>query len=346
MPEPVPRNPMLDLLVSIVALWIACGFFLDAWAHGHVPVETFFTPYHGVFYAGMLVGVIVLLAFALAARARGYSWRNCMPRAYRIPLFGIPLFIAAGIADLIWHRLLGVEEGVDALLSPTHQALGLAIFFVSSGPILSSLQAAARLRTLRDYLPLIFALAAWIELIHFGTAYAFDPGAGMRNAPPPTAPFTPQYLTELSIGYYKLGMGVLIVIFQSTIVAGFALWAGSRFTLAPGALTLMYVLGNFAAAAAFTNDTPLLVTVLLMSVAAGVTGDAIVLRLRPSAARPKTYRLLGAAVPVAYFATYGIMTAIVQGVWWDWNVLLGAVIWAGVIGFGLSLLAPQLARRM
>jgi hypothetical protein len=49
-------------------------------------------------------------------------------------------------------------------------------------------------------------------------------------------------------------MGVLVVLFQSAIMAGFALFAGSRFALRPGALMLMYVLGNFAAAAALADS--------------------------------------------------------------------------------------------
>jgi hypothetical protein len=324
----------LDLLVSVCTLWVSCGFFLDAWAHGHVPVETFFTPYHGLFYSGMLALIVVLVVFGV--RHRGF------PKSYRYPMLGIPIFIAAGIGDLIWHHFLGVEEGVDALLSPTHQGLGLGIFFISAAPIMSALRRRTALRTLLDQLPLIFALATWLELLHFGTAYAFDPGAGRTNAPPAIAGFTPDYLTAVAIGYYKIGMGVLVVLFQSAIIAGFALFAGTRFPLRPGALTLMYLLGNFAAAAAFTNDTPLLATVLAMSFVAGAVGDAIVARLRPVPERPVAYRFLGAAVPACYFATYFIVTAIAEKVWWDWNVLLGAVIWAGVIGFALTLLsAPR-----
>jgi hypothetical protein len=106
-----------------------------------------------------------------------------------------------------------------------------------------------------------------------------------------------------------------------------------------GALTFMYLLGNFAAAAAFTNDTPLLGTVLAMSAVAGIVGDAIVTRMHPVPERIIPYRLLGTAVPAAYFATYFVITAAVDRLWWDWNVMLGAIIWAGVIGFGLTLLS-------
>src|SRR5579883_766692 len=327
------RPKPLDLLVSLCTLWVACGFFLDAWAHGHVPVETFFTPYHGVFYSGMLALAIVLAVF-----------RRRIPRTYRLALIGVPVFILSGIGDLVWHRLLGVEEGLDALLSPTHQGLGLGIFLLSSGPISSALNARAQLRTLADHLPLILSLATWIELIHFGTAYAFDPGAWRPDAPPPIRTYSPDYLTAVAMGYYKIGTGVLVVLFQSAIVAGFALFAGTRFLLPFGSMTLIYLLGNAAAAAAFTNDTPLLATVLIMSVAAGLTADVLIRRLRPRAENSTAYRLLGTVVPVAYFAAYFIVTALAGGVWWDWNVVLGATLWAGVIGFGLTLLAPPRAQ--
>jgi hypothetical protein len=324
------RNKSLDLLVSFCSLWSAIGFLLDTWAHGHEPVETFFTPYHAVAYSGIFAGAAVLAM---------YGARRAIPPIYRVPMLGIPLFILFGLGDLAWHALLGIEEGVDAVLSPTHLGLGIGILLIASAPILSALRNRDQLRTFADQVPLIFSLAAWLNLLHFGTAYAFDPGAGAINAPPPTAPFTPDYLTALSIGYYKLGTGVLIVIFQSLLMSGFALFAGSRFALRPGALTVMYLLGNVATAAAFTNQTALLSAVIAMSLAGGITGDFVVTRLHPVQERPIAYRLLGVCVPVAYFAAYFIVTGISERLWWDWNVVLGSVLWAGGIGFGLTLLS-------
>lgn len=325
------RNKTLDLLVSICALWSACGFLLDTWAHGHVPVETFFTPYHGVAYSGIFAGAAVLAIFGM---------RRAIPRSYLVPMLGIPLFMLSGVGDLLWHTLLGIEEGVDAVLSPTHMGLGVGILLISSAPIVSALKNRDQLRTFWDQLPLLFSLAAWLNLLHFGTAYAFDPGAGATNAPPPTSPFTSDYLTALSIGYYKLGTGVLIVIFQSFLMAGFALYAGARFALRPGALTLMYLLGNIPIAAAFTNATPLLPAVIAMSIAGGVFGDFVIGRFRPLANYSFAYHLLGAGVPACYFIAYFIVTGAADRLWWDWNVTLGSIIWAAGIGFGLSLLSP------
>ncbi len=335
-----PRSLALDYAVGICCVWISAGFFLDAWAHGHVPVESFFTPYHAVFYSGMLAVALVIAAYVMHSRALGYDWANTVPRPYRLALVGVPIFVFGGIADMLWHRLLGIEEGVDALLSPTHQILGLSIFFLSSGPIRSVLANRGRAATLARQAPLALGLATWLILAHFGTAYAFDPAAGRTNAPPPIVPFNSDYLTALSIGYYKIATGVLIVIFQSTLVAGFALWMVSRVRPAPGMLTLLYLMGNVPAAAAFTNQTPLLPVTLAQSFATGILADLLVFFYDPHPApgRVEAFRWFAVAVPMTYIGVYLLGMTIAERIWWDWNVALGSWIWSGVCGFALSLL--------
>jgi len=342
MQGPVPRSLAFDYAIGICSVWIAAGFFLDAWAHGHVPVETFFTPYHAVFYSGMLAGAISVAVFALRNRARGYGWRDSIPAAYRLPLLGIPIFVVAGIGDMFWHLILGIEEGVDALLSPTHQALGLGIFFVASGPVRSVLSDRTS-TTFARQLPLVLGLGTWLILVHFGTAYAFDPAAGHSNAPPPISPFGMHYFTALSIGYYKISLGVLVVIFQSIVMAGFALWAVAKLRLRFGLMTLFYVIGNVPPAAAFTNFTPLLAVTLLQAVVAGLVADVLIARFDPQPDRPGAFRGFALAVPMAYIGVYIIATAAFDGLWWDWNEALGAWLWAGLCGFSLSLIAT--ARR-
>jgi len=339
-----PRSIALDYAVGICGVWIAGGFFLDAWAHGHVPVETFFTPYHAFFYSGMLALTLIVAGFAIRHHRLGYDWANAIPRSYRLAVLGIPIFILGGIGDLIWHHFFGIEEGVDALLSPTHQILGLGVFFLSSGPIRSVLSDRA-VPTVARQLPLVLGLTTWLILAHFGTAFAFDPAAGLTNAPPPITPFHSSYLTALAIGYYKISTGVLVVIFQSILIAGFALWFTARVHPCPGMLTLLLVAGNAPAAAAFTNQTPLLAVTLAQSLATGIFADAFVARYDPHPA-PETiaaFRWFAVAVPVVYIGAYLVATTLSDHIWWDWNVALGSWIWAGVCGFALSLL--MIARR-
>lgn len=340
---PVPRSLAFDYAVGIFSAWTAGGFFLDTWAHGHVPIEGFLTPYHGVIYTGITGMVLVLAGFATRNRLRGYSWANSVPAPYRLALVGVPIFIAAGIGDLCWHLLLGIEEGIDALLSPTHQGLGLGIFFLSSGPIRSVLANRKRATTLALQFPLVLGLACWLLLLHVGTAYALDPAAGRTNAPPPISPFTSDYLSALAFGYYKLALGVLIAIFQNTAITGFALWLVSRMRPCFGVFTILYTLGNVPPAASFTNHTPLLAVVIAQSLATGLVADFLVARFDPQPERVVPFRWLAVLVPATSMGVYLLGTIAANGTWWDWNVALGAWIWTAVCGFALSLVAT--ARR-
>jgi hypothetical protein len=338
-----PRSLSLDYAIGICSVWIAAGFFLDAWAHGHVPIESFFTPYHAVFYTGMLAATIVFATFLLRNRARGLGWRQCLPPGYHFAIMGIPLFFIAGVGDMCWHLLMGIEEGVDALLSPTHQLLGLSMFVIACGPIRSVLADRANSTRFSRQFPLVLALASWIMLIHFGTAYAFDPGAGRTNAPPSIATFSPDYMTAIAIGYYKIANGVLVLILQGLIVAAFALWTASRISLRLGSYTLLFLIANIPAAAAFTNATPLLAVTVLQSLAAGIAADILVARMDPQPERPNAYRIFAVAVPMVYSGVYLLATLAANGLWWDWNVGLGAWMWTGLVGFALSLIGT--ARR-
>jgi hypothetical protein len=179
--------------------------------------------------------------------------------------------------------------------------------------------------------------------MHFGTAYAFDPGAGSTNAPPPLESAARTYFTALAIGYYKISIGVLIAIFQSLVMSAFALWTVARLRLAPGSFTILFCIGNAAAAAAFTNASSLLETTFLQSLAAGIVADWIVVTHDPQPEKPYWYRIFAVAVPLAYMGTYLLVTHVAGGLWWDWNESLGAWMWCGVAGFALSLIGT--ARR-
>src|SRR6266536_4204640 len=42
-----------DLVTLVLTAWLIGGLFLDGWAHNTRPqLETFFTPWHAVFYSG------------------------------------------------------------------------------------------------------------------------------------------------------------------------------------------------------------------------------------------------------------------------------------------------------
>ncbi len=337
------RSLAFDYAVGICCVWVVSGIFLDVWAHGHVPVESFFTPYHDFFYAGIVVLFALFAGFAMRNHRAGAPWRESLPEPYRLAAVGFPIFVVAGVGDYFWHLLLGLEIGVDALLSPTHQGLGLGMFFIASGPIRSVLANRSTSTTFLRQLPFVIGLVAWYGLVRLGSSYAFDFGAARADAPPPIV-YSAQLFTSLAIGYYKLTVGVLIVIYLAALASGFALWAVSCMKLRPGTFTILFLCVNAMATAPFTNDTPLLEVTLLAALVTGIAADVMVARFDPQPERPKAYRWFAVLVPMISTSAFLLGTQVLAGgVWWDWNVSLGAISWAGIAGFGLSFIG--LARR-
>src|SRR6266851_3497488 len=55
-----------DWAMVVVSVWWLGGLFIDGWAHSNIPqLETFFTPWHAVFYSGYLAVALTLLVRVL-----------------------------------------------------------------------------------------------------------------------------------------------------------------------------------------------------------------------------------------------------------------------------------------
>lgn len=110
-----------DAVTVAIGSWLIGGLFSDGWAHHNVPeLEGFFTPWHGALYLGLL---LTGAWFAWLGRAGGLRWYRHVPAGYGWGVVGIAVFAAGGLADMAWHVALGVEAGIDALLSPSHLVL-------------------------------------------------------------------------------------------------------------------------------------------------------------------------------------------------------------------------------
>ena len=83
----------IDYALSLSSLTIVTGFFIDAWAHGHVPIETILTPYHGFIYLGMFAILGTLATQYLRGRRLGYRGINAFPKPYHLALIGVPIFL-------------------------------------------------------------------------------------------------------------------------------------------------------------------------------------------------------------------------------------------------------------
>lgn len=101
------------------------GTYLDGWAHNNIAseLESFFTPWHAVLYAGFFAAAGFYAVAWLRNILKGYHWRRALPIGYGLSLVGVVIFLFGGFADGIWHTISGIEADIEALLSPTHLVL-------------------------------------------------------------------------------------------------------------------------------------------------------------------------------------------------------------------------------
>jgi hypothetical protein len=168
--------------------WFLGGLFLDGWAHSHGFVDdTFWTPWHAVMYAGFGVVALVLLYAMLRNRRGSRSWRDTLPRGYELSALGIAIFAVGGGGDLLWHTLFGVEENVEALLSPTHLFLAVGAALFLTGPIRAAWHRAGHgAETRSALLPMLLALLSFWSMMTFMTQFAHPltrPWAAQDAAP-------------------------------------------------------------------------------------------------------------------------------------------------------------------
>lgn len=133
-----PSTARDDLVTVLLTTVLVAGGITDGWAHSNLPstLETFFTPWHGLIYAGFagLAAWTFWLAYARRAAAPHW-WRDGWPAGYRIGALGVLVFGAGGLGDMIWHETIGIEVGLNAQFSPSHLLLVIGGMLLASSPL-------------------------------------------------------------------------------------------------------------------------------------------------------------------------------------------------------------------
>src|SRR5947209_8238385 len=83
----VASSLRFDWVMALLSLWLIGGVHVDGWAHQHLPdLETFFTPWHALFYSGYIVISSLLIITLLANRRKGYAGSKALPAGYGLSL--------------------------------------------------------------------------------------------------------------------------------------------------------------------------------------------------------------------------------------------------------------------
>ncbi|KPV52883.1 hypothetical protein SE17_12825 [Kouleothrix aurantiaca] len=302
-------------------MWAGC--FWDGWAHNHHRVDnTFFTPWHAVFYSGFLA-VALLLGGALAlSMLRGRTWLDATPAGYELAILGVPLFAFGGVFDLIWHQMFGFEVGIEPLLSPSHLLLATGLAMIVSAPLRAARRNGAESGVL-GRLPALLALVWTLSVITFLTQF--------------TNPFVDVWARSLDDGILGHAMGVAGVLVQSALLVGATLFALRRGLLLPGGVTVLFTLN--ALLMTTQHETYALLPVALL---AGALGDLLVFVLKPAVTRPLALRVFAFALPAALYLMYFLLLKAGGQLVWSTNLWTGATMLAGIVGLLLSYVAvPQ-----
>ena len=121
--SPVAITDERDRNLFIIAmLWFFIGAWIDSSAHTYLidDIETFFTPWHAVLYSGYAFSVFV--AIYIKNKIKDYK--------FDVGVLGAIIFGVGGASDAVWHTLLGIEIGVEPLVSPSHLMLFLGAFLM------------------------------------------------------------------------------------------------------------------------------------------------------------------------------------------------------------------------
>jgi hypothetical protein len=314
-----------DWLMVALTGWMIGGIYLDGWAHNHAKVDSsFFTPWHAFLYSGYLAVTIALGMSMIVNHSRGWPWHKALPGGYWLPLFGAALFGLAGLGDMLWHLLFGIEISIEALFSPTHLLLAASATIIASGPVGAAWLRQTPPRHFADFLPMLISLTLAISVVTFITQFAQPFGLPLL--------FTGK--RPDSTADYLIIIGTTSILLHTALLMGSVLVVLRRWTLPFGSLTLVFTL-NAVLLSTQSDTYPGIVAALV----GGLAADLLMRLLKPSARQPGRLRLFAFSVPVILYGMFFLVMALPQGIWLSIHVWTGILVMAGTAGLLLSYLA-------
>ncbi|ETX01683.1 MAG: hypothetical protein ETSY1_06585 [Candidatus Entotheonella factor] len=322
------ESAAFDWTMIFLSLWLLGGAYVDGWAHNHAKVDdTFFTPWHALFYSGYLAVACYLVGQSIRRIIRGAHWRRALPPGYGWSLAGAVIFWFGGVGDLIWHTLFGIEDGVEALFSPTHLTLAVAVWLIVGGPFRAAWQRAHDpAASAATQLPMLLSATFMLSTITFIIQIAHPVSNNWMGGDMPG--FRPWLYEE---------MGVMTFLWDTALLISFMLVLIRRGHLPPGAFTMLLTINAIGMGFLFTNQ-PFPMEFLYARIATGIIADLLYIWLRPSVQRLRALRSFACVVPVVATAVYVLAVTLTTGLWWSIHLWTGAMVLTGGVGLLCSYL--------
>lgn len=312
------------------------GAMADGWAHVNIidTLEGFFTPWHGLLYAGFAgsAGWTFWVAFQRRDRAP-YWWRDGWPTGYRVGAIGVLVFFVGGFADMVWHETIGVEAGLNATFSPSHMLIDAGAVLIVTSPLRSwwASSTDGRRAVTGVASATLGAMAATILLSH---SSAFRTWAPLQGYDPDLA----ELATDSSLAAIA---GVDSYLVTTVLLAAPLLWIHRRRPVAGAATALtfgvaLFILVMFEFPRAQTAGA-------LGALCGAVLVDVLLVRLDRSRGRSAALRLplAGALFAGLVWAGHLLGLQVAAQVRWPAEMITGVPALAAVLGAVLGGLAAS-----
>ncbi|MEJ3747615.1 hypothetical protein WEI85_30535 [Actinomycetes bacterium KLBMP 9797] len=309
MPEGRPIASRRDDLVTLlVGMWFVIGLFVDAWAHSNRPqLETFFTPWHGVFYSGFVAtaGWVCWLVWRnILAGRRGM---DAVPIGYGLTVLALGVFLLSALADLVWHTVFGIEQSLAAVFSPSHLGLGASMVLILTSPLRSAwanptMPAAP---ALSRFLPVALSVGAAAGL--FGLYLIFANAAGWS-----AESIVQSFSVIREGGGTRTGAALLAgdIALTNVILLAPLLFLARRWRIPVGTATAVYGVFGFLSCSVDSFEYPSTFAAFLV---AGVAVDALVHWLRPGADSRGRYWAFASLAALVTWSVYLAAASIAAG---------------------------------
>jgi hypothetical protein len=332
-----------DLVTVLLVTWLIGGIGLDGWAHSQLEgrLESFFTPWHAVFYSGFAATALWVLFMVQTRRAEHATWTQAVPRGYGLGVVGVAVFAVGGVGDLLWHQVFGIETGIAALLSPTHLLLFTGVALILLAPFRAAwsspepppaglLGVAPALLSITLLTALVAFFFQYSSLFSLDLAFsAAEPVRSSQGQAPQLDGVYEGWAQDLQI------TGIMAALLTGLILAAPLLLMLRRWRLPFGAATILFlVVATIIVAvdgfAAWEN--------LLAAAAAGVAADTAIARLRPAPDRVGAFRAVGSLIPMAVIGCTFLAAVWRVRLGWPAELWTGTIFFGGLAGYALALL--------
>ncbi|HEY3059374.1 MAG TPA: hypothetical protein VGL99_10410 [Chloroflexota bacterium] len=334
-----PRTSYRDDLVTVgVGMWLTLGVFVDGWAHNTRgdTLESFFTPWHALFYSGFIACAAWIGWLIGRQRGQGRLGMAAIPIGYELGALGVVIFGFGGLGDMIWHTVFGIEVDLKALLSPTHLMLFLGAFLILTCPLRAGWATYSSAPTLKALLPALLSMLAAACFVYFmgmflwaplDAFYADNVGELARRYGPDAA----RRIVRVDEAY-----GVTEVLLTNALLLGPILLLMRRWRLPFGSATILFGVSSLLMQAVDGMRSP---EQVLIALATGLIGDCLIGALRATPERDGPFRVIGAIVPLVFWSLYFLAGQVVLGIRWAPEIWTGSIVLAMLSGVGLSVLA-------